>query len=279
MTRTYHQIEAAIRYIAEHQARQPSLDDIAAHVGMSRCHLQRTFSCWAGISPKRMLQYLTAVHAGELLRRRVPTFETSLEVGLSSGSRLHELFVTLHGMSPAEYRERGRDMEIRWGTCATPFGTCLMAATAKGVCWLSFHDARDLEHGLERMNAEWSRARLARDQRATGALAARIFPGRGPYAPVAVLVKGSNFQLRVWEALLKIPRGATATYSDVSSDVGNPRAGRAVGGAVGANPVSWLVPCHRVIRANGLLGGYRWGVERKCMMLLRESRERALPQG
>lgn len=272
MSSDYQTVERAIHYIADHQDEQPSLECIAAHAGVSPQHFQRVFSRWAGISPKRMLQYFTAVRAGELLRRRMPMLETSLSVGLSSGSRLHDLFVTVHGMSPASYREHGADLEIRYGVANSRFGLALIAVTDQGVCWLSFHDHDDLEAGIEEMRGEWSGSRLVRDDPAAAALAPGLF-GEGRKAPVHVLVKGSNFQLRVWQALLAVPAGEVTTYGDLARMIDQPGASRAVGSAVGANRVSWLIPCHRVIRTTGRIGGYRWGPHRKCMMLLTESND------
>jgi AraC family transcriptional regulator of adaptative response/methylated-DNA-[protein]-cysteine methyltransferase len=275
MTNDYEIAERAIHFINGHHREQPSLKRIAAHVGVSPDHFQRVFSRWAGISPKRMLQHLTALEAGELLQRRVPVLETSLGVGLSGGSRLHDLFVTVHGMSPAAYREHARDLVIRWGVAVSPFGLALAAVTTQGVCWLSFHGKGDLDDGITTMRTQWSLASLERDDDAVAGLVQRLFGG-GAH-PIHVMVKGSNFQLRVWEALLSIPPGATATYGDISRVLGQPRASRAVGAAVGANAVAWLIPCHRVIRSTGMIGGYRWGTDRKSMMLLRESTSATAP--
>jgi AraC family transcriptional regulator, regulatory protein of adaptative response / methylated-DNA-[protein]-cysteine methyltransferase len=270
--RTDYQIaERAIHFIADHQQAQPSLDEIAAHVGLSPHHFQRLFSRWAGISPKRMLQYLTALQAGALLRRRVPLLETSLSVGLSSGSRLHDLFVTMHGMSPAQYRAHGDDLQIHWGVSMSRFGLTLLATTEQGVCWLSFHDEDNLDQGIAQMQGEWFASRLDRDDGRISAVIPGIFDGATPESPMHVLVKGSNFQLKVWEALLSIPSGCTATYGDISRIIGRSGASRAVGSAIGANRVAWLIPCHRVIRGTGIIGGYRWGPHRKGMMLLDEA--------
>ncbi len=271
MQREYQQIEKAINFIAEHQNRQPSLEEIASHVGISPHHFQRMFCHWAGVSPKRLLQYLTAAQAGELLRRRTSTLETSFEVGLSSSSRLHELFVTIHGMSPAAYRDHAADLHISWGDFPGPYGDTLIAFTDKGICWLSFHGDNDIEQGIHQMRAEWAGARFEYNMQKAQEAGANLFSHNQPGNPVTVHVKGSNFQIRVWEALLRIPTGSVATYSDISRRIGNPRASRAVGSAIGSNPVSWLIPCHRVIRSNGLIGGYRWGSMRKCMMLLQEN--------
>ncbi|MCZ7598288.1 MAG: methylated-DNA--[protein]-cysteine S-methyltransferase [Gammaproteobacteria bacterium] len=238
MNSDYQIVERAIHYIAEHSEDQPDLPEIAAHAGASMHHFQRVFSRWAGISPKRMLQHLTALEAGDLLRRRMPVLETSLSVGLSSTSRLHDLFVTVHAMSPAAYREHGHELVIDWGVSDSPFGLALVASTGAGVCWLSFHDPETLPGGIDEMREEWSRARLRRDDLKIAELAPMLFGTGAGNAPVHVMVKGSNFQLRVWRALLEVPAGATTTYGDISRLIDAPRAGRAVGSAVGANRVA-----------------------------------------
>lgn len=264
-------MEAALRFLVEHRTEQPDLAAAAAHVGLSPYHFQRTFSQWVGVSPKRFLQYLTAGDAGELLRRRAPVLEASHAVGLSGSGRLHDLFLSVHGMTPAEYRSRGEMLQIRWGRGDTPFGIAVVGVTGQGICWLSFHDSGDVDSGIEEMRAEWSRARFVNAEWEIADLVGGIFGSMERPRPVHLLVKGTNFQLRVWEALLRIPGGATATYGDIAKAIGRPTAGRAVGSAVGANLVSWLIPCHRVIRGDGIVGGYRWGSHRKCMMLAREA--------
>jgi AraC family transcriptional regulator, regulatory protein of adaptative response / methylated-DNA-[protein]-cysteine methyltransferase len=264
-------VERAIRFLTDHQILQPDLAQVAGEVGMSPHHFQRVFSRWAGVSPKRMLQYLTALEAGELLRRRVPVLETSLSVGLSSGSRLHELFITLHGMSPAAYREQAHRLRIEWGTAMSPFGQALVALTEHGICWLSFHDDDDIGAGIAGMRGEWAHGAWSRNDARVAALMPRLFQGAARHEPIHVMVRGSNFQLQVWRALLSIPAGCTTTYGDISRAIGRPRADRAVGAAVGSNRVAWLIPCHRVIRATGIIGGYRWGPHRKSMMLIKES--------
>ncbi len=264
-------MEAALRFLVEHRAEQPDLAAAATHVGLSLYHFQRTFSRWVGVSPKRFLQYLTAGDAGELLRRRAPVLEVSHAVGLSGGSRLHDLFLSVHGMTPAEYRSRGETLLIRWGGADTPFGVAVVGVTGQGICWLSFHDSTDIDSGVEEMRREWARAHFERADSDIANLVDGIFGDLNRPRPVHLLVKGTNFQLRVWEALLRIPGGATATYGDIARAIGRPTAGRAVGTAIGANLVSWLIPCHRVIRGDGIVGGYRWGSHRKCMMLAREA--------
>ena len=271
MGRDFEIVAKAIQFISEQHDQQPSLNLIASQVGVSPQHFQRTFSRWAGISPKRMLQYFTALKAGEMLRRRIPVLETSMSVGLSSSSRLHDLFVTIHGMSPAAYREQGDCLDIEWGVARSPFGKALIAATPEGICWLSFHEEEDIEYGVQQMKREWFKSSFSRDDDRAAALAANIFSDSAGREPVHVMVKGSNFQIKVWQALLQIPEGSVATYGDISRTIDKPAASRAVGTAIGANPIAWVIPCHRVIRGTGMIGGYRWGPEKKSMMLFRES--------
>ena len=267
----YEQIAQAIAYLVENQNAQPGLDEIAQHAGLSPHHFQRLFTRWAGISPKRMMQYLTAIRAGDLLRRRVSNLDASLEAGLSSTSRLHELMTSIHGMSPAEYRDNAAELDITWGTYRSPFGDCLIATTDKGVCWLSFFNPETYASNFSQMSQEWRGANLHESASRIQALGQQIFTRPAPAESLGVLVKGTNFQVRVWEALLKIPPGSTATYGDISRLIGKPTASRAVGGAIGSNPVSWLIPCHRVIQSSGLIGGYRWGPSQKGMLLMHES--------
>ncbi len=267
----HQRIEAALRYLVEHRTEQPDLATAAAQAGFSPHHFQRVFSRRVGVSPKRFLQYLTATDACRLLRRRTSLLETSLAVGLSGSGRLHDLFLSVHGMTPAEYRARGASLEIRWGCIDSPFGRALGGFTSQGICWLSFHDHDGIESGLDEMQREWSRATLRRADDEVGGVLARIFSPIRDRHPIHIVVKGTNVQIRVWEALLRIPVGATCTYGDIARELERPGASRAVGSAIGANLVSWLIPCHRVIRGDGLLGGYRWGPHRKCMMLAHEA--------
>lgn len=263
----YERITSAIGYLAQQASSQPSLRDVAAHVHLSPHHFQRLFTRWVGVSPKRFLQVLTLERAKELLRgSTLPLLEVSDAVGLSSGSRLHDHFVELDAMTPAQFKRRGRGVEIAYGYADSPFGTALIAATARGICMLAFVDD-DPEPALERLRGQWPDAALARDDGRAQALAARVF--ERPFdmqAPIAVCVHGTNFQTQVWRALLAIPPGRLTSYAAVAEAIGKPRAVRAVGTAIGANPVAFLIPCHRVIRQTGELGGYRWGLERKRAM-------------
>lgn len=270
-TNDYQRIEQAIRYLEGHFRAQPRLADVAAQTGLSEFHFQRLFQRWAGISPKRFLQCLTAGYAEQLLRESPSLLEATYGAGLSSPSRLHGLFVNLHAVTPAEWRDGGAGLTIRHGLHDTPFGRCLLALTDKGICHLGFVD--DAGRGaLAELRAQWPGARLQADDAGTHAVAARIF-SRAPAAgaPLHLWVRGTNFQVKVWEALLRIPAGALASYGDVARALDMPQASRAVGSAVAQNAIAYLIPCHRVIRQTGLVGDYRWGTTRKKAMLAWES--------
>jgi AraC family transcriptional regulator, regulatory protein of adaptative response / methylated-DNA-[protein]-cysteine methyltransferase len=268
----YQRIEQAIRYLEAHFLRQPSLGEIAASTGLSPFHFQRLFRRWAGISPKRYAQFLTADFAAQLLRNSHTVLETSLAAGLSGAGRLHDLMINIHGTSPGELRLGGAGLSIRYGVHASPFGQCLLAVTERGVCGLTF-----LTDGLAPAVADlaqhWPRARLIPSPRVTRPIIERIFPQQraGQAQTLDLVIPGTNFQIKVWEALLRIPAGAVSTYGDIAAAIGVPRAARAVGTAIGNNPVAYLIPCHRVIRAAGTLGDYRWGRARKHCMLAWEA--------
>jgi AraC family transcriptional regulator of adaptative response/methylated-DNA-[protein]-cysteine methyltransferase len=264
----YERAARALTYLETHFEDQPSLAQTAAAVGLSPCHFQRLFRRWVGISPKRFVQNLTLNNAQRELRKGRSLLDTALAVGLSGPGRLHDLFVTLQGMTPAQYRNHGRQMDISYGVHPTPFGICLIGVTERGICWLSFGESKS-DAGTAQMEQTWAASTFRRSQVLTGGYVKKIFPGAGalPNDPLPVLVQGSEFQLRVWRALLGIPLGATASYGDLAKTVKVPHASRAVGTAVGRNPVSFLIPCHRVIRANGETGQYRWGSPRKKAML------------
>jgi AraC family transcriptional regulator, regulatory protein of adaptative response / methylated-DNA-[protein]-cysteine methyltransferase len=268
----YERVERAIRFIDERYRDQPRLEEVAVHVGLSPFHFQRLFRRWAGVSPKRFLQLVTAGHARHLLRSAGSTLDTAWDVGLSSPSRLHDLMVSIDAVTPGEVGSRGEGLVIRYGGHQTPFGRCLIAVTDRGVCALHFLDG-DGSELLTALAADWPAATLQEDRNETGRIVERIFAARSEASkrPLPLLLKGTNFQVKVWEALLRIPPGAAATYGDVAEAIGAQRAVRAVGTAVGRNPVAYLIPCHRVLRSTGALGGYRWGTERKRAMLAWES--------
>lgn len=268
----YSRIERAIRYLDRERAAAPSLKDVAAHVGLSESHFQRMFTRWAGISPKRFVQHRTAEVVKQLLRERRPVLEATYEAGLSGPGRLHDLIVNAEAVTPGELRRGGLGITLRYGFHPTPFGDCLIAVTPRGICHLAFVEPVTREQAMSRLEQDWPLAQIVADQDATRSAAAKAFPPPGSNAlpALSLHVKGTNFQLKVWRALLEIPSGAVTTYGAIAKKVGDPKASRAVGTAVGSNPVSYLIPCHRVIRASGELGGYAWGPDRKRVMLSRE---------
>jgi AraC family transcriptional regulator of adaptative response/methylated-DNA-[protein]-cysteine methyltransferase len=269
----YARIERAIRYLDAHRSAQPSLAQVAQQVGLSEAHFQKLFTRWAGISPKRFVQHRTAEVVKALLREQRSTLDASYEAGLSGPSRLHDLLVNAEAMTPGEYQRAGAGVTVRYGFHPTPFGECLIALSPRGICHLAFVAPVSRRDALQRLAHDWPAATLVADQGGTVKAAAEAFPPAGRMAPpsLALHVKGTNFQLKVWNALLKIPDGSVTTYGALASSIGDPKASRAVGSAVGANPISYLIPCHRVIRATGELGGYAWGVDRKRVMLALET--------
>ncbi len=275
-TSDYSRIERAIRYLDRERAAAPSLKAVAEHVGLSESHFQRMFTRWAGISPKRFVQHRTAEVVKQLLRERRPVLAATYEAGLSGPGRLHDLIVNAEAVTPGELQRGGLGITVRYGFHPTPFGECLIAVTPRGVCHLAFVAPVTRKEAMARLEHDWPLANLLPDQNATRAAAAKAFPppGSNKIPSLSLHVKGTNFQLRVWRALLEIPAGEVTTYGAIASKVGDPKASRAVGTAVGGNPVSYLIPCHRVIRASGELGGYAWGIERKKVMLHREALSR-----
>ncbi|MBB5043009.1 methylated-DNA--[protein]-cysteine S-methyltransferase [Shinella fusca] len=270
----YSTVRRVIEMITEDYREQPGLDDIAGRLGQSPTQLQKTFTRWAGLSPKAFLQAVTLDHAKRLLRQEeLPLLETSFEVGLSGPGRLHDLFVTHEAMSPGEWKARGAGLTIRYGLHPSPFGGALVMITDRGLAGLAFTDEPDGMDAFEDMASRWPNAHYVEDVEATAAYAERIFdPKRwDPKAPLRVVLIGSDFQVRVWEALLRIPMGCAVTYSSIAEKLGQPTASRAVGAAVGRNPISFVVPCHRALGKSGALTGYHWGLTRKRAMLGWES--------
>jgi AraC family transcriptional regulator of adaptative response/methylated-DNA-[protein]-cysteine methyltransferase len=272
-TTDYERIERAIRYLEENYRQQPNLMALAREAGLSEFHFQRLFRRWAGISPKRFVQYLTAGHAVRMLRESRTNLEAAYDSGLSGGGRLHDLLVNFHAVTPGELKRAGAGLTIQYGFHPSPFGECLIAATARGVCHLGFVSPADRRAALAELTAEWSRARLEEAPRATAPIARRLFTRGNGHAPTGIdlHVRGTNFQIKVWEALLRIPPGGVVSYEDLARHIHAPRAVRAVANAVAHNPVAWLIPCHRVIRKSGALGGYRWGETRKKALLAWEA--------
>lgn len=266
MSSDYERVERAIRYLDEHVTAQPSLGDVADAVGLSPYHFQRLFTRWAGVSPKRFLEFLTVEYAKSLLDDARSVLDTAVEVGLSGPSRLHDHFVAMESVTPGQFKSGGESLVIRWGVHPSPFGDMFVAATARGVCRLGFVDGEGVEAPLADLRHDWPEAEMEETDRATGALASRVFaPGDGGRPPLHV--RGTNFQINVWKALLRLPPGTVCSYGQLAASLGQPRAARAVGTAVGANPVACLIPCHRVIRSAGGTGKYHWGTARKRALL------------
>ena len=280
-TSDYQRIARVIRYLDAHWREQPSLAELASHAGLSESHFQRLFTRWVGISPKRFLQQATAHFARSLLRDHRASLPTTLDAGLSNPSRLHELIVHAEAMTPGQLKRGGAGVEIAWGFHDSPLGTALVAVTPLGVCSLQFVDTvKERRVALTRLREEWPAASLRESVSRTRKAARQALGALGsPSGPLAVHVRGTNFQLKVWTALLGIAPGTVATYEEIAGVIGQPRAVRAVGNAVGRNPVSVLIPCHRVIRKSGSLGGYAWGVERKEIILRAEDGRRKTEDG
>jgi len=265
----YERVKAAIAYCTENWREQPTLDDIAARTGLSPTHFHKLFSRWAGLSPKAFLQALTLDHAKALLDGSASVLDAALDVGLSGPGRLHDLFVNHVAMSPGEYKSRGEGVDIRWGWHASPFGRALIMTTQRGLAGLAFADAGEEASAYADMVRRWPRAKLVEDHPGTQPFANRIFnPSQWSRdIPLRVHLIGSDFEIRVWETLLRIPLGHAISYSDIASAIGKPSASRAVGTAVGRNPVSFVVPCPRVLGRGGSLCGYHWGLTRKQAIL------------
>jgi AraC family transcriptional regulator, regulatory protein of adaptative response / methylated-DNA-[protein]-cysteine methyltransferase len=267
----YRRIERAIRYLDDHLVDQPSLEDVAHEIGLSPFHAQRLFTRWAGISPKRFLGLLTVGHAKAVLQAGESVLDATYEVGLSGPSRLHDLFVGFEAMTPGEYKQQGASLTLSYGIHPTRFGDALLLTTERGIAGLSFVDG-DPDAALEEAQAAWPLSRLVADPAATGTLAGQLFgEDEQMQALPPLLLKGTNFQVKVWSALLRVPPGRVISYLDLASAIGQPRAVRAVGSALARNPIGYLVPCHRVIRATGALGDYRWGRTRRRALLAWES--------
>jgi AraC family transcriptional regulator of adaptative response/methylated-DNA-[protein]-cysteine methyltransferase len=269
MSEDYRRVEQAIRYIESHYRRQPDLDEVASSVGLSEYHFQRLFTRWVGISPKRFLQYLTKEGAKQLLEASESLLDVTFEVGLSSPSRLHDLFVTCDAVTPGEYKNRGLGLKIAYGVHPSPFGDCLLAVTERGICYLGFVDDGNLSIELAELHRRWSLATIHEDTAMTRPLVGQIFNPieRQASFPLRLYMNGTNFQIKVWEALLQVPLGRVVTYQDLAIRIGAPTAARAVGNAVAKNPVPVIIPCHRVIRKEGEFGNYRYGTARKMALL------------
>jgi len=266
----YALIEQAILYVEKNAQRQPGLAEIASAVGLSEYHFQRVFTRWAGISPKRFLQFVTKENARQLLDRSENLLDTTYQVGLSSLGRLHDLFVSTEAVTPGQYKTRGAGLTIRYGLHPTPFGECLIGLTERGICHFGFVEGSEGD-AIDNLVAGWQQASMIEDHRATAPLVEPIFDlSRRSDHPLRLHLAGTNFQIKVWEALLRIPPGQVTTYGQIAARIGQPTATRAVGTAVGHNPIAVLIPCHRVIRRLGEFGNYRYGAARKVALLAHE---------
>jgi AraC family transcriptional regulator of adaptative response/methylated-DNA-[protein]-cysteine methyltransferase len=268
----YDRIAEAIGYIRDHFQSQPSLEDVADKIHLSPYHFQRLFTEWAGVSPKKFLQYISVEHAKEVLQdQRATVYDAAFEAGLSGTGRLHDLFVSIEGMTPGEFRNGGADLEINYSFAESPFGAMLVASTAKGICYMAFVDQAAPSGepaAFADLRTRFPNARLRQITDLVQQNALYIFTRDwSRLSEIRLHLKGTDFQLKVWETLLKIPMGGLATYKDIAGQLGNPQASRAVGSAVGDNPVAFLIPCHRVIQSTGIIGQYHWGATRKTAMI------------
>lgn len=263
----FNRIKKAIEYISENYKYQPSLDKISEHIHLSPFHFQRLFKEWAGVSPKRFLQYISIQHAKQILRETQATlFDTAFEVGLSGTSRLHDLFINIEGMTPAEYKNEGSYLTINYSFALSPFGEIIVASTPKGICHMSF--AEDHQEAIKNLTSIFPKANYQNSVDEIQKNAIRIFNlDWESLDKIKLHIKGSDFQLKVWQALLNIPMGQLSSYQNIANIIKSPKASRAVGNAVGQNPVAYLIPCHRIIQSTGALGDYHWGHIRKTSMI------------
>lgn len=259
----YIRITKVINYINEHYKEQPTLEELANHVHLSPFHFQRMFKEWVGISPKQFLQYITIGYAKSLLKdKELTLFDTSYEAGLSSTSRLHDLFIKIEGMTPSEYKNKGKELLISYSFYKSKFGLLVLASTRKGLCFIHF--VVDEKSGLDLLKDHFSNAEFLQKETPFHIKAKSIYSNDWENVKELKLhLKGTDFQLKVWESLLKIPQGSLTTYGNIANDIDKPKASRAVGTAIGSNPIAFLIPCHRVIQSSGKLGGYMWGTARK----------------
>ena len=268
----YEQIAQAIAYLRDNARQQPSLEQIASQFGLSPWHFQRKFKAWVGVSPKRFLEFLTVQHAKELLDKSASVLDAALDLGLSGPGRLHEQFVSIEAVTPGQYKRLGNGLKIYYGVHPCPIGMMLLAQTGKGICELAFGSMEVLDREVKDMERRWPAAQVSHAPQRTAPTADRLFsPGNreqtGQKTEFQLFVKGTNFQVNVWRALLRIPEGSLISYKQLAQMTGNPSAVRATASAVGANPVSYLIPCHRILRTSGELGGYHWGLERKRALI------------
>jgi AraC family transcriptional regulator, regulatory protein of adaptative response / methylated-DNA-[protein]-cysteine methyltransferase len=263
----YQRIAAAIEYINLNFRNQPDLDEVAEKVHLSPYHFQRLFTEWAGTSPKKFLQYISVEHAKSLLKeKQITLFEAAYETGLSGTSRLHDLFINIEGMTPAEYKNGGKNLSINYSSADTPFGQVIVASTPKGICYMAFEDEQN--KAVSELFRRFPNASVTNQFSLAHANALSIFQNDwSKLNRIKLHLKGSDFQLKVWSSLLKIPMGEVTTYGSIARRIDSANASRAVGSAIGANPVAFLIPCHRVIQSTGIFGGYMWGTTRKTAIL------------
>ncbi len=271
---SYERIAKAIRFLVEHRESQPDLATVAAELGMSTAHFHRMFRAWAGATPKDFLQCLTLSHAKHLLREGEDVLTSALESGLSGPGRLHDLCVSLEAATPGEIKAQGAGLKIQIGVVLSPFGNCLIGETSRGICHLSFFEGENYELALGELRVDWPKAQLEWSEQIKNERAAQIFTTAFRHAPLKLYVKGTSFQLQVWRALLKVQRGTLVSYGKLAAAAGHPTSHRATGTAVGRNAISYLIPCHRVIRETGISGNYRWGAVRKRAILAWENCQR-----
>jgi len=276
----YEMVRRIIEKISLDYRQQPTLEQLADELGETPTGLQKLFTRWAGLSPKAFLQAVTLDHARRLLDDGMPLLEASLVLGLSGPGRLHDLFITHEAISPGEYKLRGKGLTIRYGFHSSPFGSALIMATDRGLAGLAFADAGEERQAFQDMSSRWPNATYEEDMQATETYAQRIFnPARwNDPDPMRVVLIGTDFQVKVWKVLLKIPMGKARTYSDIAAEVCTPKASRAVGAAVGANPIAFVVPCHRALGKSGALTGYHWGLTRKRAILGWEAAQLGKPE-
>ncbi len=266
----YERIASAIAYINEHFKEQPDLKRVAGAVHLSEFHFQRLFKKWAGVSPKKFLEYISVEHAKAMLRRNASVAEATYETGLSGTSRLHDLFVNIERMTPGEFRNKGQNLKIDYAFYQSPFGKIIIASTPKGICHIGF--AGNERPAVRALHEKYGNAKLTERSNSSHRQVLKVFSNDwNDISEIRLHIKGTPFQLKVWEALLKIPFGELSTYSRVAESIGRPTASRAVGAAIGDNPVAYLIPCHRVIRSTGVLGDYHWGSDRKAAIVAWES--------
>lgn len=279
LSEDYKRMERAIQYLEENYHRRPDLKEIAESVHLSEFHFQRIFTRWAGVSPKKFMQFLTLDYVKKLLEESKSVLDATYEAGLSSPGRLHDLFVNIEAVTPGEFKQKGAGLTINYGIHPSPFGECLLAVTERGICGLSFIENENSKKALQYLRANWPNARIVENRKVTAPFVEKIFGGsKQNGTPLKLFLNGTNFQIKVWEALLKIPAGCVASYEEIAARIGKPTASRAVGSAVANNSIAYLIPCHRVIKKIGAFGNYRWGAPRKKAMLIWETSRKEASQ-